>query len=340
MGLVVLKHLAVGQKDVVILAQIRKRSNYDGTLRRVDTDEWGVKSCVAFQPTRAKVSVSGNRISVTAERKCNSTSFAFRQREQVQKFSRSSGYRMAKHFRECVADYSRLGTLTFDDCPSGKDAKLCLSRFFKRVRRAFANNSGFSLCWFLEFQGRGSIHIHFFSSVYIHKDWLSANWLASQGDSGRKICHTNIVSIRSGRYGMQKYALKYAQKQSQKVLPPDFGWVGRFWGIIGNRDVAAATVDIGFEQMNDPVKAAKVHKVTDFVEKGVSEGWIRYREIQKTDDDTGEKVNIGVSVWDILRGYKMREFIRLVNDLIDDPEKRLKHQRGWICDRKANSNTT
>jgi len=288
-----------------------------------------------FDPScGSQVTLSGNRVSLCRARKANKTSFSFRKREGVEGFSKSSGYRMQAYLRSCVADYRSLGTLTFDDCPDGKTAKLCLGRFFKRVRRAYANQPDFSLFWFLEFQKRGSIHFHFFTTVFIPKAWLSRAWLESC-ESSHKKCQTNIKGIRSGRYGTGKYAQKYAQKAKQKVLPENFGFVGRWWGKIGKTDMAAATIKISFEHLLHAEIGQKVFDFAKYVEKGVAEGWIHEREVTKQDELTGERLSVGVTLWEVRAGFRIRDLVRLFNLLIDEPEKRLKYQKGWICGKQV-----
>ena len=43
---------------------------------------------------------------------------------------------------------------------------------------------------------------------------------------------------------MVSYATKYAAKLEQKQVPSNFSDVGRFWGVIGERSVMAATITI------------------------------------------------------------------------------------------------
>lgn len=313
-----------------MITQLRNKSNADFEQYHVFYDEYDKPDIRLVPPREMRISISGNRVAMLKRRKANRTAFGSnRRRERIGDFSKSSGFRMAKYLRECVACYRVLGTLTFDNCPTVVEANAAFQKFLKRCKRYFANSPDFSLFWFREFQKRGSIHYHFFCTHYIPSKWLSDSWLAC--NPTLKKCQTNIKSIGSGRYGTAKYALKYAKKQKQKLLPENVQFAGRWWGKIGNTVVAAAHIDLPIERLNCPVFAPKVATFAAYVEKLTSEGHIFYRDVEITDPKTGERGKIGVEIWELRTGYKLRTLVNLFNAMIDDPEKRLIHQQGWIC---------
>lgn len=94
--------------------------------------------------------------------------------------------------------------------------------------------------WFLEFQRRGAPHIH------LLLDWpmpigvllkravrfrVAATWarLVGSGDPKHLAAGTRVEKLRSPEGGA-RYAVKYACKMRQKVVPKAYQNVGRFWG--------------------------------------------------------------------------------------------------------------
>jgi hypothetical protein len=321
-----------------MLAQFKQISNADLNEYYIDRDEYDRPDLKLKPLADAICTVSGNRVSLLRKRRSNSKSYGSqRRREAIGHFSKSSGYRMAKYLRECEAVYTVLATLTFDNCPTPIEANAAFQKFLKRLKRFFKGFQDFSAFWFREFQKRGSIHYHFFSTHYIPQKWLSQAWL--ECNPTLKSCQTNIKTIGSGRYGTGKYALKYANKQKQKKLPNNLQFAGRWWGKIGKTTVAAATIKIGFDELECPVLGGKVAKLANFVTKCEENGFCYRREVTKMDTDTNERVPVGITLWEFTAGYKLRTLINLFNELIDDPEKRLKHQRGWICGKQVRQNS-
>lgn len=96
--------------------------------------------------------------------------------------------------------------------------------------------------WFLEFQQRGAPHVHlilwggfrFSFDLRQFRRWLSLAWAEIVGhpDRVQRARHeragSGVERMRVGHFG---YAVKYASKMEQKRVPPDFGDVGRFWGL-------------------------------------------------------------------------------------------------------------
>lgn len=179
-------------------------------------------------------------------------------RGEVKSFSPSSAARMRRYLRSSVADYKTFITLTYPHSfgMDGKECKRHLDRIvqqFKRYSELHSKQSkdNHSWFWFLEFQSRGAIHFHIFSTEFYPKEWLAAEWFRICGtDDYRHFrAGTRIESIKSGKHGLCAYASKYAAKQAQKELPEDFGWCGRFWGVYGLRATkeAALAYEVGTE---------------------------------------------------------------------------------------------
>lgn len=168
---------------------------------------------------------------------------------------------MRRYLRSCTPRYRVMGTLTYP-CGYPTDGRTCkdhLDTLVKSIRRYVSKGGAvsedFSLFWFLEFQGRGAPHFHFFCTDELPKDWLARRWyeIVGSNDVRHLAAGTRIEAIRSGRYGTCAYASKYAAKHSQKDVPPGFSHVGRFWGVYGCRKCAAATIYFPVELIESPI---------------------------------------------------------------------------------------
>jgi hypothetical protein len=128
----------------------------------------------------------------------------------------------------------------------GQTCKRDLKVFLQRLKRKNSELRGadhtYSAFWFCEFQARGAVHYHIFTTGRFNKDWLAQAWFEIVGseDERHLKAGTRIESVRSGKHGIAAYASKYAAKQSQKIIPEGFGWVGRFWGVSGWRATVSA----------------------------------------------------------------------------------------------------
>lgn len=177
-------------------------------------------------------------------------------RGDIVAFSNGAAGRMRRYLSSCDAMYRNMVTLTY---PAGYplDGRTCkdhLRRFIQESRRFLFGRSatakqvlnlGFSVFWFLEFQERGAPHFHLFGTHDLPKEWVSHTWWRIVGSDDIRHLHagTRIERLRGGRSGSVAYAVKYAVKLAQKVVPEWFRNVGRFWGVSGLRScVAAATV--------------------------------------------------------------------------------------------------
>jgi hypothetical protein len=179
----------------------------------------------------------------------------YAKRGNVDIFTDGSRRRMLKFLRSSDAGYRSIGTLTY---PSEFDASSFRAHwraFASRWRRLFAGDVSASIFWFLEFQQNGQPHFHFFCNRYIEKGWLSVAWydITKTGCVLHAKAGTNIQGLRGAKSSYIAYAAKYAAKNNQKTLPDMYkdSGAGRWWGIVGNRDIVSAAImvddtEVGF----------------------------------------------------------------------------------------------
>jgi len=212
---------------------------------------------------------------------------ALHDREHISEFTESSRNRLKRYLRESVSEYKVFITLTYpgERGFNGVTAKRDLKVFLQRLRRYYDKHEQqswkpYSVCWFMEFQNRGSVHFHMFTTFPVQKEWLSFNWydVCGSEDERHLRAGTRVEWIRSGRHGISAYAAKYAAKQDQKVIPIEYGWAGRFWGVAGDRrsEAAASWVDVASIQY----KAVKrqLETLENFVESQIFSNNMRYLE--------------------------------------------------------------
>jgi len=196
-------------------------------------------------------------------------------RDKIKAFSGNSSRRMARYLAVCCAEYRNMVTLTIPNIEAdGKAFKAAVDRFLRWAIPAMDGPAETkSAFWFLEFQDRGAPHLHLLVTGFIHKDKLSEKWamiwaqsLFDRGVLPYNECAavagnmmktaTRVEALRGSRLRACAYACKYARKGEQKVVPPSYEDVGRFWGVRGLRAVVAATtfaVDIhAIDHMNSP----------------------------------------------------------------------------------------
>jgi len=229
---------------------------------------------------------SGHLLSVTSRARVpNLQRSDIGTREEIDGFTASSASRFKRFLRESVAEYSVLITLTYPGTEGydGQRAKRDLKVFMQRLRRRAKLQPYWSAVWFLEFQSRGSVHFHIFTNQRFEKEWIAKSWYEICGteDERHFRAGTRIESIRSGRHGISAYAAKYAVKQQQKVVPKDFGWCGRFWGVCGDRRRVSADTWVPVVAYQSMAVKRKLKVLEECLETLVFNGQAKYIQCKR-----------------------------------------------------------
>jgi len=165
-------------------------------------------------------------------------------RGEIAEFSRKSRQRLAFIAANTEIRFLTMITLTYPKQyeTDGKVVKANLQAFLQQLRREYPS---FSYLWFLEFQRRGAPHIHVLLTIAVPRSrsrrkelyWrISAWWyrICATGDEKHLAAGTKVESMRLVDGGA-RYAVKEACKMRQKIVPPNYRNVGRFYGY--SRDV-------------------------------------------------------------------------------------------------------
>lgn len=160
-------------------------------------------------------------------------------RGKVTEFTKASRRRLAFVASNTSVQFRTMVTLTYpSDWPhDGKRVKQDLRRFLTWLQRV---SSGCEYLWFLEFQKRGAPHIHILTDYPLprkrqelknYRLHLAHKWydLCETGDPKHLLAGTSCETLRS-EDGGARYAVKYAQKMKQKMVPDGYQDCGRFWG--------------------------------------------------------------------------------------------------------------
>lgn len=156
------------------------------------------------------------------------------ERGNVTEFSRKSRQRLAFVASNTDVEFTMMITLTYPrSFPSdGRTVKRHLNHFLTRMRRY---RTDVLYLWFLEWQKRGAPHFHILATALGElrtvQLWVSRTWydVVQSGDERHLKAGTRCETIRS-RDGARHYAVKYASKMKQKLVPAGYHDVGRFWG--------------------------------------------------------------------------------------------------------------
>jgi hypothetical protein len=160
-------------------------------------------------------------------------------RSEITTFSKASRRRLAFVASNTTIVFTTLITLTYPGSFPSDGNKV------RRDRKAFLDwlrreAPGCEYLWFLEFQKRGAPHFH----VLHDYPWpttrrevtelrfrVDSTWyrIVGSGDPRHLAAGCRTEKLRSSRGGAH-YAVKYASKMRQKVVPPGYRNVGRFWG--------------------------------------------------------------------------------------------------------------
>lgn len=153
-------------------------------------------------------------------------------RGEIDCFSDASRRRMLKVARAVTGQVTVMITLTYADIPTdGKKCKKQLNKFLYEL-----HDRGHEYFWFMEFQGRGSVHFHIYTSKYIDKDDAKQIWndiVYKKSWNYERVKHRHrgcfVEAIRKP-HALAFYAGKYAAKRDQKIAPSFYKGLGRFWG--------------------------------------------------------------------------------------------------------------
>jgi hypothetical protein len=160
-------------------------------------------------------------------------------RKEIKEFSEHSRKRLAFVASNTAVVFKTMITLTYPkQYPNdGSRVKRDLQTFLKAWRRY---TRGCEILWFLEFQERGAPHVHILCDYVlpgkmddrknVYK-WVGYKWFKVCGelDPAHLYAGTRTEKLRSPEGGAH-YAVKYALKMRQKVVPEAYRNVGRFWG--------------------------------------------------------------------------------------------------------------
>lgn len=185
-----------------------------------------------------------------------------RKDKPIVKLSKKSLARLAFTVLNSERKFLTMQTLTYPyKFPNnGKKVKKHLNSFLTCSRREIGE---MSYLWFLEFQKRGAPHIHLMTtygepSPAMRRQFAEiwARTITNQLRDKIKVFKVHEheaqwAKIRS-EHGAAGYVLKYALKPYQKIVPEEYGDVGRFWGC--SRDV------IPQETISHPASEALVRK--------------------------------------------------------------------------------
>ena len=135
-----------------------------------------------------------------------------------------------------------------------RDVKTFRKRFFRRWGKG-------PFAWFLEFQERGAPHLHVFTPIPVcdqeQREELAAMWAdiaepenwpytAIKPPYGRSMAREGLFTQEAVFFnhrrrrtwenarkqdGVLRYVVSYVTKPKQKIVPPEFRDVGRFWGL-------------------------------------------------------------------------------------------------------------
>ena len=230
---------------------------------------------------------SGNLVAIINRvRLPNSCRISPSDRGEITQFSASSGARFRRFLRESVSEYSVLITLTYPGQAGydGKRAKRDLKVFMQRLRRKTDIEFGWSAVWFMEFQSRGAVHFHIFTNRRYEKEAIAKSWYEICGTEDRRhlLAGTRIESIRSGRHGISAYASKYAVKQAQKIIPENYGWSGRFWGVCGDRRTVSADTFVNATAAKSKAVQRKLLKLQEVLEDLIFSGQAKYCDVKRS----------------------------------------------------------
>lgn len=189
-------------------------------------------------------------------------------RNGIFEMSKKSKMLLAHIVANCEIKFNSMATLTYGDffipC-DGRELKKQLELFLNSLRRRFTCE----YIWFVEFTKKDRPHIHIITTVQpndFDREWLGQRWSTisvvnyfrriRENKTNCKLDPTKPIDewivldecVKVGHVhshpkcwekihkqdGATRYVFKYATKSDQKIVPPSFHNIGRFWGTSSN----------------------------------------------------------------------------------------------------------
>lgn len=197
---------------------------------------------------------------------------------KVSRLSRSSLNRLAFTITTTKQKFLSILTLTYEKIPTnGREVKAQLNHFLTYLRRRFRHHN-LEYVWFLEFQKRGAPHFHMLLNIsvpIVSRETILRKWVDITGGSSKALRVTlhkrSWENIRL-EDGAKRYAIKYALKPEQKIVPIEYSDVGRFWGT--SRGVKSQPIveefpvnEVDVRRMISEVRPNDCHVFSKFVPK-------------------------------------------------------------------------
>jgi len=176
-------------------------------------------------------------------------------REAVETYSSASRRRFMELFASLDAEVlldAWVGRLSWsdDNLPDGEEAKRCLDTLRRDISRQYPN---MCIMWRMEIESRKSgeftgVPVPHFHYVVVSNDmtniedfeaWIAEVWHRITGcrDKNHAIpgIGTHLQPVHGDPSRVAFYVSKYTSKVSSEAVA-NFGWPGRFWGVLGRKN--------------------------------------------------------------------------------------------------------
>ena len=174
-------------------------------------------------------------------------------RGQINAFSDASRRRLRFNAANSSSELISQFALTYHNSnPSGVQVKKHLNAFLTWMRRRVPK---LAYLWVLEFQTRGVPHVHLFLNIpaepggELQNDMARAWNRITQESITHREFHQHANNFITWDMGSGSYLTKYLDKEAQKMVPPSFGWVGRFWG--ASRGLVGSPVQLTADEIRE-----------------------------------------------------------------------------------------
>jgi hypothetical protein len=151
-----------------------------------------------------------------------------KKRNVIRAYSFRANKRCKFYLRNTAHLMDVMVTLTYPmDYPmDGAIVKKQLHRFSSWLRYR-----DYKYIWVLEFQERGAPHFHFLIDKPVPHQEVAQTWyrIVASNDPKHLKAGTEVKAIRK-KGSIAHYMTKYMDKADQKIVPPEYEKVGRFWG--------------------------------------------------------------------------------------------------------------